>query len=168
MSSTETPTMPANPMVYQLQSSREFFERTTSVFIDEHSGFTPKPDMFTVTQQIAHVADTFNWFHDALVDLKGFDMDFEAMRARMMKIESLAQAREFFVKSHDRLTSLVAGMAPEALGECLPAEDPIMAGAPRAALIAATIEHTAHHRGSLAVYARMLDLVPPMPYGDMP
>jgi len=39
-----------------------------------------------------------------------------------------------------------------------------MAGEPRAAIIAAIAEHTAHHRGSLAVYARLLGYVPPIPY----
>lgn len=164
----QTLNVPANPMALQLQVSREFFERTTSVFTEEHAAFAPKEGMFTVTHQIAHVADTFDWFHDALVDLKGFDMDFKAMEARIMKIESLQEAREWFVRAHDRLLALVESLSPQSLNECLPSTDPIMAGASRIALLAATVEHTAHHRGSLAVYARLLDMVPPMPYGDMP
>jgi uncharacterized damage-inducible protein DinB len=27
------------------------------------------------------------------------------------------------------------------------------------------VEHTAHHRGALTVYSRLLGKVPPMPYG---
>jgi len=46
------------------------------------------------------------------------------------------------------------------------AEGPIMGGEPRATIVAAIAEHTAHHRGSLAVYARMLGYAPPMPYAD--
>jgi len=46
------------------------------------------------------------------------------------------------------------------------AEGPVMGGEPRAAIIAAIAEHTAHHRGSLAVYGRMLGYAPPMPYSD--
>ena len=164
---TETATLALSPVVYQLRSSREFFERTTSVFTEEHQDFAPKEGMFTVTQQVAHAADTFNWFHDALLDLKGFDMDFEAMVQRMMKIETLAEAREVFDKSHARLLALAEASSLEAFDECLPANDPIMPGAPRTSLYGATIEHTAHHRGSLAVYARLLGLKPPMPYGDM-
>jgi hypothetical protein len=37
-------------------------------------------------------------------------------------------------------------------------------GAPHAAVINGITDHTAHHRGSLAVYARLLGKVPPMPY----
>ena len=40
----------------------------------------------------------------------------------------------------------------------------IMNGAPRAAVVSGIVDHTAHHRGSLAVYARLLGKVPEMPY----
>jgi len=165
-----TDAYPAHPeyLVQQLRASREFFERSTSVLEDEHGDFTPQEGMMTVTQQVAHVADTFDWFHDALVDMKGFDMDFEAMAARVAAVPSLSAARESFGRSHDRLIAFVEKSTPEALAVKLPENDPIMAGEPRAALIAAVVEHAAHHRGSLAVYARLAGLEPSMPYGEMP
>jgi uncharacterized damage-inducible protein DinB len=42
-----------------------------------------------------------------------------------------------------------------------------MGGQPRHSIIGALIDHTAHHRGALTVYARLLSKVPPMPYGEM-
>jgi uncharacterized damage-inducible protein DinB len=42
-----------------------------------------------------------------------------------------------------------------------------MTGAPKMAVIAAVADHTSHHRGSLAVYARLLSKTPQMPYGEM-
>jgi uncharacterized damage-inducible protein DinB len=42
-----------------------------------------------------------------------------------------------------------------------------MGGLPRYAIVSALTDHTAHHRGALTVYARLLGLVPPMPYMDM-
>jgi hypothetical protein len=39
-----------------------------------------------------------------------------------------------------------------------------MGGAPRASIIDGLTDHTAHHRGSLAVYARLRGKTPPMPY----
>jgi uncharacterized damage-inducible protein DinB len=42
-----------------------------------------------------------------------------------------------------------------------------MGGVPRFAITNALTDHTAHHRGALTVYARLLGLVPPMPYMDM-
>jgi len=47
------------------------------------------------------------------------------------------------------------------------APGPIMGGAPRLAVFSAIAEHTAHHRGALSVYSRLLGKVPPMPYGEM-
>lgn len=120
----------------------------------------------TVTQQVAHVADTHDWFHDALLDMEGFDTDFEAMAARVAAVPSLAEARAWYAKAHDRLLAFVQSSTAESLAVCLPENDPVIAGASRAALIGAVVEHTAHHRGSLAVYARLAGLVPPMPYGE--
>ena len=39
-----------------------------------------------------------------------------------------------------------------------------MKGAPRAAVVGPIVDHTAHHRGALTVYARLLGKVAPMPY----
>lgn len=165
---TETATFEPRLFVEQLRKSREFFERSTSTLTEEHSGFAPKEGMMTVVQQVAHVADTFDWFHDALVDMKGFDMDFDAMHKRIQGVETLDDARAWLVRAHDRLLAFVEKSTPESLAVCLPENDPIMAGAPRAALLSAIVEHTAHHRGYLAVYARLVGQVPPMPYGEMP
>ena len=35
---------------------------------------------------------------------------------------------------------------------------------PRLGVVSGIVDHTAHHRGSLAVYARLRGKVPPMPY----
>jgi uncharacterized damage-inducible protein DinB len=43
-------------------------------------------------------------------------------------------------------------------------KDGVMGGAPRIAIVGAIADHTAHHRGALTVYARLLGVVPPMPY----
>ena len=44
---------------------------------------------------------------------------------------------------------------------------PIMGGQPRLAIFGALTDHSAHHRGALTVYSRLLGKVPPMPYMDM-
>ena len=43
-------------------SAYKFFTRTTSCFTDADSAFAPEEGMLTVSQQIAHVAHTFDWF----------------------------------------------------------------------------------------------------------
>ena len=40
-----------------------------------------------------------------------------------------------------------------------------MGGVPKFAVISALSDHTAHHRGSLAVYACLIGKEPKMPYG---
>lgn len=44
------------------------------------------------------------------------------------------------------------------------AENPILSG-PVHHVVAAIVDHTAHHRGALTVYARLRGQVPAMPYG---
>jgi uncharacterized damage-inducible protein DinB len=41
-----------------------------------------------------------------------------------------------------------------------------MGGAPRLSVIGAISDHTAHHRGALTVYSRLLGKVPKLPYMD--
>jgi uncharacterized damage-inducible protein DinB len=41
-----------------------------------------------------------------------------------------------------------------------------MGGLPRHSVVSALMDHTAHHRGALTVYARLLGKVSPMPYMD--
>ena len=47
------------------------------------------------------------------------------------------------------------------------APGPIMGGLPRFTIFGALTDHSAHHRGALTVYARLLGKVPPMPYMEM-
>ncbi|MEO1370009.1 MAG: DinB family protein [Acidobacteriota bacterium] len=171
MSTTPSPAAyPAHPefLTYQLHASREFFERSTSVFEDEHSDFAPHEGLMTLTQQVAHAADTFDWFRNALIDMEGFDMDFKAMEARIAAAGTLSEARRWFERAHGDMVTFLESSTPESLAEQLPEDDPIMPGAPRAALVAGILDHTAHHRGVLTGYARALGLVPPMPYGEVP
>jgi uncharacterized damage-inducible protein DinB len=42
--------------------------------------------------------------------------------------------------------------------------NPIMGETPRFSIIGGVTDHTAHHRGALTVYQRLLGLTPLMPY----
>jgi uncharacterized damage-inducible protein DinB len=42
---------------------------------------------------------------------------------------------------------------------------PVMGGQPIGNIVWGMVEHTAHHRGALSVYTRLLGKTPPMPYG---
>jgi uncharacterized damage-inducible protein DinB len=81
----------------------------------------------------------------------------------------LHDTRDLFEKTASRLEEDDADFRPRPemmsvaeLDELLP--EGIMSGLPKRAILHGMADHTAHHRGSLAVYARMLGKVPPMPY----
>lgn len=146
----------------QLLASQKFFNRSTSVLDETNSEFRPQPGMMTVAQQVAHTAQTIEWFIDGVSTPKGFDLDFAKQAEALQTVSSLAAARKMleaafgtavrFVRSADLASSIPPG--------------PILGGQPLGNIVWAIVEHTAHHRGALTVYSRELGKVPPMPYMD--
>lgn len=150
----------------QIRMQRDFFERGTRCFTEEHSGFAPVEGMFTVATQVAHVATTVKWFREGAFSPDGFDMDFESIDNAARAVTSLAEARAMFAKETEALASFLASKTMEELTTPI-VPGIVMGGAPRLAIVGSLADHTAHHRGALSVYARLLGLVAPMPYMDM-
>jgi len=150
-------------LVEQLKSGAEFFERSTRCLSEEDSGFSPAEGTFTTANQVAHVAQTIDWFMDGMFNSEGFDLDFEKLARETMACTSLGSAREWFDRATRNAIEVVGSKTDEELLAPLP-EGPIMGGAPRSAAIGAILDHTAHHRGALTVYSRLLGKVPLMPY----
>ncbi len=150
----------------ELDSAREFFNRSTRQLSEDHSGFAPAPGMMTAAQQVAHAAQTIDWFVDGAFNPAGFSLDFEAHMTEVSGCTSLAAARNWFEKAIADARQAFTDKSDEELLAPMP-PGPIMGGAPRFAVVGALVDHTAHHRGALTVYARLNGLVPPMPYGDM-
>ncbi len=155
--------MAENAFAAPIKQALQFFSRTCSVFKEEDSGFAPDAGQFTVAQQVAHVAHTIEWFMEGGFRNEGFDLDFGAHQTTIRQYTSLKDAFIFLAKSVDNAAALLESKTQEELMMPIP-PGPIMAGEPRAAIVGAIVEHTAHHRGSLAVYARLLGYSPPMPY----
>lgn len=153
-------------LLMKLETSRTFFKNVMACFSEEDSSFAPKDDLFTVPQQIAHAALTVDWFMEPLATEAGFNMDFESHTQQSKEVTSFDAAMQMLDKSYDDAISLIGGKDESFLMAPLP-EGPIMGGAPRLAVVDGIADHTAHHRGSLVVYARMAGKVPPMPYGEM-
>lgn len=151
----------------QIKVTADFFNRSTRCLTEEHSTYKPTDELMTVAQQVAHVAQTIDWFIDGAFNREdGFDLDFEAHMKPVLAVESLTAAREWFDKSVANAVTVVGSKTIEELRSPLPA-GMVMGGAPRLAIISGIDDHTAHHRGALTVYSRMLGLVPDMPYMDM-
>ena len=148
-----------------LERRREYFNRSTRPLREEDSGFAPTEGVFTAAGQVAHVAQTIDWFFDAAFS-KEWQMDFEALEKQTRAVTSLAEARAWFDKAVDR--AILAAETHTAEEWASPfAPNPIMGEVPRISIVGAVTDHTAHHRGALTVYQRLLGLTPPMPYGEM-
>lgn len=156
----------AQQALIQLESAREFFNRSTRNLTEDQSGFAPAPGMMTVAQQVAHTAQTIDWFLEGAFRPEGFDLHFEESAKATAAVTSLAVARAWFEKAVDAAKDAVGQRTDADLLAPLP-PGPVMGGAPRFAIFGAITDHTAHHRGALTVYARLKGIVPPMPYMDM-
>jgi uncharacterized damage-inducible protein DinB len=152
-----------NELIHQLHSSQEFFNRSTGVLEESDSAFRPTPAMMTAVQQVTHVAHTITWFMDGALSPKGFDLDFEKAAKEIEAVTSLAAAREMLATAYSSAISRLKTLSSVDLAKPLP-PGPVMGGQPTADIFWGIIEHTAHHRGALTVYSRLLGKVPAMPY----
>lgn len=149
-----------------LKETQDFFNRSTRCLTEEDSGFRAAEGAWTVAQQVAHAAQTVDWFFEGAFRPEGFDMDFEKAAAEVEKVRSLGEARTWFDRAFAEAIEALGSRSAEELAQPLPPG--IMEGKPRASIIGALVDHTAHHRGALTVYARLLGKVPAMPYMEMP
>jgi uncharacterized damage-inducible protein DinB len=120
--------------------------------------------MMTAAQQVAHTAQTLDWFLEGASRQEGFDLDFEKHARALAGVTSLAAARQMLAAAYANAIQFLRSRSPEELAQPL-APGPVMGGQPVSDIVWAMVEHTAHHRGVLTVYSRLLGKVPPMPYG---
>ncbi|MEZ5404473.1 MAG: DinB family protein [Bryobacteraceae bacterium] len=150
----------------ELRATQEYFNRSTRNLTEAESAFTPTEGTFTAAEQVAHVAQTIDWFMEGGFRPEGFSMEWDAMEKEVKTYKSLATARKWLDEAFARAIAKAESCSDADLTTPLP-EGPIMGGMPRMAVFGAIVDHTAHHRGALTVYARLNKIVPPMPYMDM-
>lgn len=150
---------------HELESSQEFFERSTRVLQEEHSGFAPTPDQYSAAAQVAHAALTIDWFLEGAFGT-GWDYGFEEHDRQARAVSSLAAARQMLAAAYGRALAATTQKSEAEWLELFPA-DSLLQG-PKAAIVFGIVEHSAHHRGALTVYSRLLGLRPIMPYMEMP
>ena len=83
--------------------------------------------------------------------MDGFDLDFEALIARSHAADDFDSAVALVKTAFEQARQLIDGKSDEELMAALP-DGPIMAGLPKLAVVSGIVDHTAHHRGALAVY----------------
>lgn len=153
-------------LIGQLKASQEFFNRSTRALTEDDSGCIPAEGGYTAASQVAHVAQTIDWFVEGAFDPKGFDMDFEAHDKEVRAIASIDEARTWFNRAIDNAVKQLSERSDEEWSQPLP-EGPVMGGQPRSSVFWGIMDHTAHHRGALTVYARSRGKTAPNPYMDM-
>jgi len=153
----------ASDIVAQLKTSLKYLKSTTSVFEEADAGFAPQPGLYTVAGHIAHAADSVEWFVEGAFG-KGWNMDFESLIAAARAVETLEEAHAWLDRAFAEAIAVFESASDEDLNATIP-DERIMPGAPRHAIVGPIVDHTAHHRGALTVYARLLGKVSPMPYG---
>ena len=152
-------------LIEQLKTQEKFFLNTVSCLTEEDSSFRPNEEMYTVAQHVGHTAETINWFFDGTFGENGFDMNFENYGERMKKYKSFDEAIQLLKDSTAKAIEKIKSLSDAELMEPITGE--IMNGAPKLAVIGSITDHTANHRGALAVYARLLGRTPMMPYTGM-
>ncbi len=157
--------MPANAYTTPIKLSLHYLGRTCSVFTEDDANFAPTPGQFTVAQHVAHVAQTIDWFMEGAFRPEGFDVDFAVHHAAIRDVHSLEEAMAWLARSVDAACAALETKTDADMNAPI-ATGPVMGGLPRSTIIGGIAEHTAHHRGSLAVYARLRGYAPPMPYAD--
>ncbi|HIA46439.1 MAG TPA: DinB family protein [Candidatus Hydrogenedentes bacterium] len=154
--------MTKQELINQVFASKTFLDKSTDVLTEEDSGITPVEGMMTAAQQIAHIAQTADWFLEGVFG-DGFNMDFEESAKEIMKVTSLSEARDWLQRSYDNVVETVGSKSEEELAELTP-ESSVMGSTPKVLVLGGIPEHTAHHRGALTVYTRLAGKVPSMPY----
>ena len=150
-------------LLAQLDLAQEYFDRSTGSLTEDDSTFAPAKGLLTAAQHVAHAAHTIDWFFAGAFDLNGFDMGFEDHDRQIRGVSSLTEARAWFQRALDNGRALVRNRS-EAEWSAPIVDGVVMGGMPRTTIFGGITDHTAHHRGALTVYARLLGKTPPNPY----
>ena len=86
-------------LINELRASEKYLNTATACLAEEDSGITPAEGMMSAAQQIAHIAQTIDWFIEGAFG-DGFDMNFEESAKEIMAVTSLTAAREWCTKSY--------------------------------------------------------------------
>src|SRR5512133_780951 len=99
----------------QLLASKDFFDRSTRVLDEADSGFRPREGMMTVAQQVAHTAQTLDWFVEGASRREGFDLDFGKHAKALESVTSLAAARQMLETAYANAIRFLRSRGPEDL-----------------------------------------------------
>ncbi|MFP2927993.1 DinB family protein [Pyxidicoccus sp. 3LG] len=191
---SEATTPPELESAVRIRAHRQFFRRTLEAFQEEDADFQPRPGMLSVVGQVHHVIAGLELFLAGVFPLMerfkgrewksrrgpgqtwlGLEAGFTSLEWTKVSNDNLSggdgssSPLAFALQAFDETMSLAAELygqlSREEMLMALP-ENPIRLRTPQEAL-EIMLDHTAHHRGGLAQYARLLDREPKIPYFEM-
>ncbi|MFC1513669.1 DinB family protein [candidate division KSB1 bacterium] len=145
-----------------IKKERKLLDNVLNDFKPEHGEFKPTEEMMSAAHQIKHIALTTGWFMKGAFG-SGFEMNFEEYLEEMKKPVTLEEALGILNNTYDETAANIEKMTEDEISSPLP-ENPILGQAPRFSVLYANSDHTAHHRGVLTVYLRLLGITPKMIY----
>ena len=136
--------MTSEVLVTELRSIQAFFDRSTRCLTEEDAAFAPAEGTWTVAQQVAHVAQTVDWFVEGAFRPEGFDTDWEKIGAEIARVTSLVEARAWVQAAFARAIEFLGARTPEELAQPLPpgeimGDSPASSSCPRSAITPPTI-----------------------------
>lgn len=150
-------------LLRELEQTHNYFMTSVSELKAEHADFKPQDGMLSVKQHVAHVAQSVDWFVDGAFSELGFDMNFEDHWSEVNEVQSLEDALKKVSEAFAKAKEILASKTEEQLSKPL-LPGMVMPGEPTYNIVGGIVDHTAHHRGALTVYIRLLGAVPKMPY----
>ena len=184
-----------NPFVKKIREHQIFFHRTMDCFREEDSNFRPNDNMLTAAGQVLHVTMAIEFFlsgmfgpYDGFGPLSRRDRGFSDMGwteiadnqeldlllnadvwpKAIEASKSIAKALELFDQTMDTAAEMFGSMTLQQIEtEQLPENLVFPPLYTYSDVLEIMNDHTAHHRGSLVVYARLLGRDPKIPYFEM-
>lgn len=154
--------MDGKEVVKLIKTERHYLQNILKDFRPEHGDFKPSEEMRTVGQQIKHIALTTKFYYETVFG-SGFTMSFEDYKAEMKKPISLEKALKDLDECYNKAESLVGNKTAAELNAPLP-DNPMLGEGTLESVIIRNTDHTAHHRGALTVYLRLLGIKPQIIY----
>ena len=131
--------MTKQELINQLLASKTFLDKSTDVLTEEDSSVTPVEGMMTAAQQIAHIAQTVDWFMTGVFE-DNFDMNFEESAKEIMAVTSLDAARDWLQRSYDSAVETIGSKTDDELNELTP-DGSIMGSTPKVLVLGGIAEH---------------------------
>ncbi|MCP4727525.1 MAG: DinB family protein [bacterium] len=148
-----------------ITKERKFLNNILKDLKPEHGDFKPADEMLTASQQIKHIALTGKWFYSKALGT-GFEFaSFDAYLEEMQKPLTLQEALDLLNETYEESVRAFGNMTEKEFDEIVK-DDPMLGTFKKSDMIFYNNEHTAHHRGALSVYLRLLGITPTMIYAE--